>query len=814
MRILFIYLFLFSLCSLSAQYSISGHIVNDAGEPLIQASVFVVESQYATITDENGYYELKDLEEGDHTLKASFVGYQSFETYVYLEGDRTIDINLGNNDLYLEAVSISANRLKENSPFVSLLLDREQINKENLGQDIPHLLRWTPSTVVTSDAGNGIGYTGIRIRGSDATRVNVTLNGVPLNDAESQGVFWVDLPDFASSVDDIQIVRGVGTSTNGAGAFGGTVSLNTDKVYQNNYIRANGSIGSFGTRKTTFSIGTGIINNKYVIDGRYSTIKSDGFVDRGSADLSSYYIGIGRVTDKSSLKFITFSGSERTYQAWNGVPEAKALGDEAGSLAHFNWNKEYLYPTVQDSINYFESNDQSYNYYTYDNQVDDYTQTHYQLHHVLSASEKLTFKTSAYVTKGKGYFEQFRYKDDYEFYGIPAVNASGDSIATADTLIRRKWLDNTLFGGIFIAKYNLNEGNIQLGLAASRYDGLHFGRVIYAQGFSSSAVNRRYYENNGIKNDLSAYIKYNQDFGKLSLFVDGQYRQVDYTITGINDDKNPIEVDRKFNFFNPKIGMSYLFNKNNNVYLSAAVANREPDRNDVLNITNSENAAAPERLTDIELGYRYNSNIWTIEWNNYLMKYKDQLVLTGALDDVGNSMRTNVADSYRLGTEISISRPIFKNLYLNINSTLSNNKIREFEESIGELVINHQDTDIAFSPSVIAASSFLYKPNKKLGIELSTKYVGDQFLDNTSNENRKIDAFTYTNIRASYSWDTNFLDKIKFTLLVNNVLNSKYSSNGYTYSYDIGTSLPDIITENYLYPQAGIHFLFGVEVSL
>ena len=811
MKILLVVFSILFALQADAQYSISGKVTNAAGEPLVQASVFVVESQYATITDDNGYYKLDDLEEGEHTLKASYVGYKSFEDYIDLTKDIVVDINLGDNNLYLNAVEVSTNRVADDGVFTSTTLDRENVKKENLGQDVPYLLRWTPSAVVTSDAGTGIGYTGLRIRGTDANRINVTINGVPLNDAESQGVFWVDLPDFASSVDDIQVQRGVGTSSNGAGAFGGTVSLRTDRVHQNSYIHLNGTAGSFGTQKATFAMGTGLINNAFTIDGRYSLIKSNGFIDRGTADLRSYYLSAGRVTDKSSLKFLTFSGSEVTYQAWYGVPEAKAKGDKVGELEHFEWNQSWLYPTSQDSVNYFE-NGRDYNYYQYENQVDDYTQTHYQLHHLLSASDKLTLKSSLYYTKGKGFFEQYRYQDDLSFYNLPRAIVGNDTLSSVDTIVRRRWLDNDLFGGIFTAKYKMNEGSIQMGLGASRYIGDHFGRVIYAQGLNQETVSRsgRYYDNTGTKDDLNAYLKYDQRFGKLNIFVDAQVRNVNYSVLGLTSDLVNADVVRDFFFFNPKLGLAYTHDKHHNVYASLAIANREPERNDVLNI--SDTPAKAERLTNLELGYRYTSSKWQFQVNNYLMSYKDQLVLTGALDDVGNSLRQNVESSFRLGIELSATSQVTKFIYWNINTTLSQNKIKSFEERVDPIVIPHENTDIAFSPSIIVGNAFLYRPSDELEVELSTKFVGKQYLDNTSNEDRKLDPYTYSNLRVAYDWDPNFIEGLKLTLQVNNILNAKYNSNGYTFSYDIGTDTP--YTENYVYPQAGIHFMLGAEVRL
>lgn len=811
----YLLLFLFGLLGLqaSAQYSISGRVINADGEPLMQASVFVIEQQIATITDDDGYYSLTDLEAGEHTLKASYVGYKSYVDYVELDADLTVNINLGDNKLYLNTVDISTNRVAKDGVFTQTTMSAADVQKDNVGQDIPYLLRWTPSVVATSDAGTGIGYTGLRIRGSDATRVNVTINGVPINDAESQAVFWVNMPDLATSVDGLQVVRGVGASTNGAGAFGGTVSMTTDKVHQNSYIQANGTLGSFGTSRASVSLGTGLINNQFYIDGRYSVVNSNGFIDRATADLSSYYLAVGRITEKSALKFITFSGSERTYQAWNGVPEGLVTGDEEEINDHYQRNVGSLYFTPEDSINYFEGG-RSYNYYQYRNQVDDYTQSHYQLHHLLSVNQNLTLKTTAYYTKGRGFFEQFKFGEDYGDYDIPIANEDGDTILTGDTLIRRKWLDNDLLGALFTAKYKTDNTTLQFGLAASRYDGGHFGRVEYAQGFTRTDLNRRYYENDGVKDDISAYLRYEQAFGKWNIFTDAQVRKVDYTIKGERDDGVDVDFERNFTFFNPKVGVAYNPGPEHNLYASFAVANREPDRNDI--IGSAARQAKSERLNNVEIGYRYSGAKWNLEWNNYLMSYDDQLVLTGALDDVGNSLRVNVDDSYRLGTEISATTELYKSIFWNVNTTLSQNRISNFEETIlsydggPDEVNQYENTNIAFSPSVIVGNAFLYKPSNVVEVELSTKYVGAQYLDNTSNDERKLDPFTYTNLRVSYDWDLPAIEGVKFTLQVNNLFDTKYSTNGYTYSYKFG----EVITENFLYPQAGIHFMLGAQMRL
>lgn len=793
--------------AVSAQNTIYGHIENENGEPLIQATVFLVSTYHAAVTDDKGNYRIEDIPNGIYTFKVSYVGYSSYEEDIELEGDMLMDINLGESILSLDAVQINATRVKEDAAFAFTNVEREEVENENLGQDVPFLLRWTPSAVVTSDAGAGIGYTGIRLRGSDQTRINVTINGIPLNDSESHNVFWVDLPDFMSSVDNLQIQRGVGTSTNGPGAFGGTISMNTDRLYQNAYAHANTSVGSFNSRKVSVSLGTGLLNDRYTIDGRYSIIKSDGYIDRASSDLSSWYFSAARMGDKSSLRFVAFSGKEITYQSWNGAPESRVNGDLDELQAHYDRNA-WSY-TQADSINLFES-DRRYNFYTYGNQIDNYTQDHYQLHYSIFPSSKFQTKASVFYTRGLGYFEQFKSNEDFGIYSLPETFDENGNLIEEGDLVRRRWLDNDFYGLVLTNEYKPNSKmDITFGGAISNYIGDHYGTVIFAEGIEDFNTSKFYYEGVGDKFDANAYIKANYKIGKLNVFADAQYRVVNYTIEGEDNDLTPLDVNLDYGFFNPKLGLTYAFRPNHNVYASVAVANKEPIRGDI--IDNLDDIPEHETLVDFEAGYRLSTGKFSFEWNNYMMFYENQLVLTGELNDVGAFLKENVGQSSRIGTEVSFSSELTKNLFWNINTTISSNKVDDYIQNIDGVLTEYSGTDISYSPSVIASNSFLYKLEKGFEFELSTKYVGKQFLDNTSNTDRSLPAYTFSNLRIGYDWDPTFLGKVTFNGIIYNVLNSKYSANGYTYSYYLDSQ--NLVTENFLYPQAGIHFMLGMNIQ-
>ena len=798
-----------------AQVTVSGTVTNERGEALIAASVFLIDSPYAAASNEDGSYVIRDIEPGTYVLKSSYIGYKSYVDTLDVRSDIKIDIVLKGSKYALDDIEITANRLEVNSPFSFTQVDEESLDRKNLAQDIPVLLEHNPSMVITSDAGAGVGYTGMRVRGSDATRVNVTVNGVPINDSESHGVFWVNMPDFASSVNDIQIQRGVGPSTNGAAAFGATVAMNTNVISETPMIKIGGSYGSFDTRRLSVSATTGLINDKLNIEGRYSIIKSDGYVDRASSDLKSYYFSVAYIDEKSSLRFNTFSGSERTYQSWWGVPQARVEGDEEALLEHYYNNLGGIYQTAQDSINLFNS-DRRYNYYTYENQVDDYGQDHYQLIWARSFSDVWQLNATMHYTKGQGFFEEYRVDDALVFYGLEAEDENGSDILSSD-LVRRRWLDNDFYGLILNNNFQINDDqSLLLGLSGNRYSGDHFGRVIWAQDFTVANPERNYYESDALKSDYNVYAKYNVTLkDKLLLFADIQNRYISYETMGDDNGGALIDVDTSYNFVNPKVGLTYLLSENQSVYASLSRAQREPVRSDFIDALGTR-VPKHESMWDLEAGWRYSNANKRLNVNVYYMDYRNQLVNTGAVNDVGAPVRTNVDKSYRLGVELDGGIVFNSKFQWSANLALSQNKIKAFNEiiidydSFTEVINAFENTDIAFSPNVVGASILSYTPIPTLKLDLLSKYVGQQYLDNTSNDAKSLDAFFVNDLVLSYSPIIRGVHNVEFKFLVNNILGEAYSSNGYTYSYIFFQSL---IEENFLYPQAGRNFLLGAEFS-
>ena len=707
-----------------------------------------------------------------------------------------------------DEVVVYSTRASEKSPTTYSSISKQVLQKQNFGQDLPFLINWTPSVVTTSDAGNGIGYTGIRIRGSDATRVNVTINGIPYNDSESLGTFWVDVPDIASSSQSIQIQRGVGTSTNGAGAFGASINLQTNTRNDNPYAELMTSAGSFGTFRNTFGFGTGMIEDRWVIDGRISRIVSDGFIDRASSDLQSYYFSAGFYTNGTMLKAISFGGKERTYQSWYGVPQSRLESDTEAMLttaANEGWNEEQ-------TENLLNSNSRTFNPYTYKDQVDDYRQNHYQLHFSQRMGEAFTANLSAHYTKGKGYYEEYRYDDDFSNYGLQPVTI-GDSVIESSDFIRRRWLNNDFYGFTYSFNYNVNTWDFILGGAWNRYDGDHYGEIIWSE-VSTVPTGYRYYFNNGDKKDFNLYLKASHQFGsKLNGYADMQVRSIDYVAGGIESRQNTIDVNENFLFFNPKAGLTYLASANQQLYLSYSVGNREPVRDDFVDAPGGKTPKY-ETLHNVEAGYRRTGKILSLNVNYYWMDYRNQLVLTGQVNDVGATVRTNVDNSYRMGIEVEGQVKISQNLSLNANITFSRNKIKDFVEILydygpffdqyNEVRRTYSNTDISFSPNVIAGSSLVYKPFRNAELTLLTKYVGRQFLDNTMSNERSIKGYTVNDIRFSYLIRPKYLKAVTLSVLVNNVVDKKYESNGYTWGYIAGLYEA---RENYYYPQAGTNFL-------
>lgn len=753
--------------------------------PLWGASVSVKGSQKGNVTDARGHFILSAPT--DAVLQVRFVGYDPVE----VKASQSNSIALKKSNYLQDEVVVRATRADENSAMAYSNMSAADLGKSNLGQDMPQLLNFTPSIVTTSDAGAGVGYTGIRIRGSDATRVNVTINGIPVNDSESQGVYWVNMPDFASSVNSVQIQRGVGTSTNGAGAFGGSVNMQTNSYEPKAYGEVNASGGSFGTLKTTIKAGSGLMGGKFTVDGRLSRIVSDGFIDRASSNLQSAYLSAGYFGAKSFMRLNYFVGKEKTYQSWYGTPESRINGSVSEMQAFINRN----FSSKEEADNLLKSG-RTYNYYTYDNQTDNYTQDHLQLITNHRLSEAWNLDLNAHYTYGRGYFEEFKPGTDLFNYII-------NSSITAD-VIRRKWLDNDFYGSTFALNYTGSQQfKFTFGGAWNRYVGRHFGVLV------DPLPGTEWYRSRSQKTDLNLYAKGNINLSAAwNAYLDIQYRAVGHRMVGTADKFLNLESDNSFSFFNPKFGLTHQISDQSKVYASFSAGSKEPSRQDF--VDNQGTAPRPEYLQDYELGYQLSDSKYAFQLNGYFMKYQDQLVLTGAVNSTGDAIRKNVDASYRLGMEASLNYQISKRLLWNGNVTLSQNRIQHFKEDILDYdtyeqdVIHHENTDIAYSPSVIAGNTLTYT-NGSFEASLLSKYVGKQYLDNTSNEARSIKAYTTQDIRLKYSLKKG----PSFTLLLNNVLNELYSSNGYTYSYRYAG---ETTTENFYYPQAGFNFLLGASI--
>ena len=652
----------------------------------------------------------------------------------------------------IETLEVLAVRADTRTPMTYSDITKETFEKNNLGQDVPYLLQWTPSVVVTSDAGTGIGYTGMRIRGSDADRINVTINNIPLNDAESQRVYWVDLPDFASSADDIQIQRGVGTSTNGVAAFGGSINLKTNDLRQKTYADINTTFGSFNTFKRNVRFGTGLLKNKFTFDGRLARVTSDGYVDRASANLDAYALSVAYLGKKSLLRFNIFSGHEITYQAWNGISEEKLNDPE---LRTYNGAGEDL--PGKDNF--------------YDNEVDDYTQIHYQILYDNQLSSNWKLNLGLHLTQGEGFYENYKGEQSFSNYGINPGPVP-DSIQTT-ALIRRKWLDNDFYGSVYSLTYNNNAQKLQVifGGAYHIYEGRHFGEVIWAR-YAVEEMPFRYYNNDASKKDFNFYTKINYTlFPGLYAFADLQFRAVNYDFLGIGDDLNNVRQSAQLNFFNPKAGLLYQINKISEIYSSFAIANREPNRNDYTDNPASQRPDA-ERLYNTEMGYKWQHEKALLNIVLYHMYYRDQLALDGHINDVGEYTRINVDKSYRAGIELIGGIKLPAGFGLNANATFSQNKVKSFIQYIDnwdlgvQNEVKHENTDLPFSPNVIAGAELSYKPfftaakdKQALEVALQYKYVGKQFLDLTSDDNNALDPYSFCQHKDKTHLASCFLQK-------------------------------------------------------
>ena len=684
----------------------------------------------------------------------------------------------------LDEVIVKGIRAKFSSPISYSNIYKEKLKNKNLGQDLPILLNFLPSVVTTSDAGAGIGYTGIRVRGVSPQSTNITINGIPFNDPESMGTFWVNLPDFTSSVQSLQLQRGIGTSTNGSGAFGASINILTDNISQTPYAEISSSFGSFNTRKNTIKFSTGKINDVFEFSGRFSKIDSDGYVDRAFSDLKSYFIQGTYLKGSTLIKAISFAGHEKTYQSWYGL-----------TMDQLKENRRQ-------------------NPYTYENEIDNYKQDHYQLHWNEKINNFWSFNLGLNYTYGRGYFEQYREDDNIDTYGgivSSDTNLNGEKTDTTD-LIRRRWLDNDFY--VFNSSLNFIKNKIDLTISSSysSYVGDHFGEVIWARTFSSNGkIRDRYYEGLGEKKDLSFFTKLLYSINeKIEFYSDLQYRNVKYNTSGTTSDLVNMVIDKSYGFFNPKIGLSYKLNPNSLLYVSYARANREPNRTDY----ESNPDIQPERLNDIEFGWRLRNKNISLNLNSYFMLYDEQLVLTGEIDDVGNPKRTNSGSSYRIGLEIENRINISELFSFETNLTLSSNKNKNIFSMVDGALYNYGKTNISFSPSFVGSNAIIYQPSEKISLSLLSKYVGKQYMGNTDQPNSILESYFVNDINITYSIKPEkIFQSVSINFLINNILNKEYISNGYYYTYDDTWSVPGQIKTldgaGY-YPQATRNFLAGL----
>lgn len=778
----------------TAQLSVSGKITDQQTGIALPGATISINPAVNTVADANGNYHVSGLKNGTFAIKVTYIGYQPMVRNLLLTTDTVINFRLAGRTVFTEEVTVSATRASSNSPTAFTNLSKKEIDKNNSGRGFEYLLEQTPSTVVTSNAGAGVGYTSIRIRGSDATRTNVTLNGIPLNDAEDQGVYFVDLPDLASSVDNIQVQRGVGTSTNGAGAFGASINIQTTTRQDTAYAELNNSAGSYGTVKNTVSLGTGLLGGHFSVDGRLSRMNSDGYIDRAFSHLKSFFLSGAYYGKSSVLRLNVFSGYEQTYQAWDGVPEdsVKSGNRRYNELGYINSSNSY-----------------------YKNQTDNYTQNYYQLLYNQQISSKLSFSGALHYTKGEGYYEEYKNEQSLADYNITPIIVGGTTIDETD-LVRRLWLNNKFYGLTYNLNYKPNNNlDITLGGAYNEYKGAHYNNIEWTQQSTDIPPDYEYARNDAKKTDFNLFSRAEYHIGNLLLYGDLQYRHIYYSFLGFDQNLNNVQQQVGLNFFNPKAGITYAFSSHSNMYASVAVGNHEPNRSDFVN-SSPQSRPKAENLKDIEAGYRFSSPVFSGSINGFYMLYKNQLILTGSLDDVGEAIRTNIKDSYRAGIEASARVKITEPLSWGVNATVSTNKVKAFRQFLQNYdtetldVTQYKKTDIAYSPNFTGSSTISYHPVKNAEIALISKYVSRQYLDNTSTKSRSLDGYLVNDVRLNYNFSIKGIKNVGVSLLINNVFSKKYQSDGATYPDIEGGQ---IVNYNYFFPQAPINFLAALNLK-
>ena len=788
-------------------YQIKGRVTDENRSPLIGASVVLENTLQGCTTDSYGNYSMRKVKSGVYTLSVSFIGFEKKSLELNVDKDLTIDISLTPSSILGEEIVVNATRASSRMPIAQTSMSKEEIKKTSVGLDIPYLLEMTPSVVATSEGGTGIGNTAFRIRGTDMSRINVTVNGIPLNDPESQGVYWVDLPDFTSSVDNIQVQRGIGTSTNGAAAFGASVNFQTTTLSPEPFTNIDLQAGSFGSWRTAAKIGTGLLNKKFSFEGRFSQLKSDGYIDRGTSDDRSIFLTGAWHTSKSLLRFNLIHGEEHTGITWTGTP-----GYMLDSIR--TYNPEGVYKDTSGNTHYYRD------------QKDNYTQTHYQLIYSNQLTNSISLSSALFWVKGAGYYEE--YKDDslgygnrFSDYALIGPIHKNDTLKTTD-MIRQKWMANDFYGTTLSLNYRKGAIDAALGGGWNRYEGNHFGKILWSEVNNGIPNNYQWYRNTSVKTDFNIFGKATYQFtNMLSMFGDMQFRSINYKLKGPNDDQVNLDQSHNWNFYNPKFGTVIKISSHQEIFASFGVGHREPTREDLKDTTKTPSS---ERLFDYEVGYTCKTPNFVMGLNLYYMDYKDQLVLTGKLSDVGYPLMTNVDKSYRAGVEIAAGIKPLTWLSWNVNSTLSINRIKNFVEYVelydnstdwkkaGQEMKSLGDTPISFSPSIVGSSQIAVTPIKSITISLMSKYVGEQYYDNTGSAARRLDGYLVNNFKVDYSFKVKSVKAINIQLFVNNLFNNKYLANAWVYRAHFVNGDPEY-REDGFFPQAGTNFMvkLGVE---
>ncbi len=795
--------------SLVAQLQIVGVVVDPNNLPLPGATVVLQGTFIGTSTNTNGRFELDKLKPDKYKLQVSFVGYQDYSIEIDLKSNRELTIELKERAFLTEEVIVQGTRANDRMPVSFTEVSKQEIRDAYVGEDIPFLLTMIPGLVENSESGFGIGNTGFRIRGTDASRINITVNGIPLNDAESHSVFWVNMPDFVESVDNIQVQRGVGTSSNGAAAFGASVNFQTNQSSKEAYTRISSTVGSFNTFRNNLALGTGLINNRFSIEARFSKLNAGSYINHGFADHQSMYLSANYHGKRSLLKASIIHGDQRTGITWWGVPK-----DSLESNRQFNPAGVYY-----DA----EGNEQYHS-----NATDNYKQTHYQLHYSHELSSFLILNTALHLTPGAGYYEQFRDNEQLAGYGVEEF-LFGNPALESD-IIRQKWMENYFYGAIANLNFRRNALEINIGSSWNQYDGDHFGKLIWLENNPGIPANYQWYFNNGLKTEFSSFAKASYVFNNgITLFADMQYRGIDYQMTGIDDDLKNLAQNHSYHFYNPKAGFSYQLSASQLLYASFGVANREPTRADFKEASGDlSSIPQSERLNDYEIGYQINQLKYSIGVNAYFMDYNNQLVLTGEKSLVGYDIMTNVPRSYRAGIELIGGFKLPANLAWEGNLNLSRNRIINFTEFAYYYDENWMEyflardlgsTHISYSPEIILNSKLTYSPIDNLNLSFLTKYVGDQYFDNSSSPERMLPDYWVSHLFINYSLENIIFRQVDFRIQVKNIFNASYISNAYGgVWYEnaslIGGEARDFTEQTwaYYFPQAGIHFLGGITI--